>query len=182
MLCSVVTTLVHVEGTFGLALFVANLAVKHLALVLMDIPYVNFESVFSWILSSAVWAWEIFETYKEYMKSVLCLRFMVTATVWFQGGCKEIIQNFQNNICLPQSEHQRLANVIIKLHEKIYCKNITNKITIDPSNNIIQVSDYHYKDVVHDYQQIVMTSLSKEYIETISTMYMCNSNNNRDSE
>ena len=47
MLCSVVTTLVHVEGTFGLALFVANLAVEHLALVLMDIPYVNFESVFS---------------------------------------------------------------------------------------------------------------------------------------
>ena len=40
-------TLVHVEGTFGLALFVANLAVKHLALVLMDIPNVNFESVFS---------------------------------------------------------------------------------------------------------------------------------------
>ena len=47
MLCSVVTTLVHVEGTFGLALFVANLAVKHLALVLMDIPNVNFKSVLS---------------------------------------------------------------------------------------------------------------------------------------
>ena len=56
MLCSVVTTLVHVEGTSGLALFVANLAVKHLALVLMDIPDMNFESVFSRILSSAVWA------------------------------------------------------------------------------------------------------------------------------
>ena len=56
MLCSVVTTLVHVKGTFGLALFVANLAVEYLALVLMDIPYVNFESVFSRILSSAVWA------------------------------------------------------------------------------------------------------------------------------
>ena len=115
MLCSVVTTLVHVEGTFGLALFVANLAVKHLALVLMDIPNVNFESVFSWILSSAVWAWEIFETYKEYMKSVLCLRFVVTAIVWFQGGYKEITQNFHNSICLPQSEQQRLADVIIKL-------------------------------------------------------------------
>ena len=115
MLCSVVTTLVHVEGTFGLALFVANLAVKHLALVLMDIPNVNFESVFSWILSSAVWAWEIFETYKEFMKSVLCLRFVVTATVWFQGGCKGITQNFHNNIFLPQSEQQRPADVIIKL-------------------------------------------------------------------
>ena len=47
MLCSVVTTLVHVEGTFGLALFVANLAVEYLALVLMDIPDMNCEGVFS---------------------------------------------------------------------------------------------------------------------------------------
>ena len=49
------------------------------------------------------------------MKSVLCLRFVVTATVLFQGGCKEITQNFYNNICLPQSEQQRPADVIIKL-------------------------------------------------------------------
>ena len=38
---SVVVTLVHVQGTFGLALFVADLTVEDFTLVLVDVSYVN---------------------------------------------------------------------------------------------------------------------------------------------
>ena len=43
---SVVVALVHVQGTFGLALFVAYLTVEDFTLVLVDVSYVNIESVF----------------------------------------------------------------------------------------------------------------------------------------
>ena len=43
---SVVVALVHVQGTFGLALFVADLTVEDFTLVLVDVSYVNIESVF----------------------------------------------------------------------------------------------------------------------------------------
>lgn len=61
---SVVVALVHVQGTFGLALFVAYLTVEDFTLVLVDVSYVNIESVFPWIMSSTVRAREIFVTYK----------------------------------------------------------------------------------------------------------------------
>ena len=43
---SVVVALVHVQSTFGLALFVAYLTVEDFTLVLVDVSYVNIESVF----------------------------------------------------------------------------------------------------------------------------------------
>ena len=43
---SVVVALVHVQGTLGLALFVAYLTVEDFTLVLVDVSYVNIESVF----------------------------------------------------------------------------------------------------------------------------------------
>ena len=43
---SVVVALVHIQGTSGLALFVAYLTVEDFTLVLVDVSYVNIESVF----------------------------------------------------------------------------------------------------------------------------------------